>query len=519
MHKSESEKERHYNKEHITNLEAGKKQYEKEKKLRDGAMNKSDDNKKSRKMILNRLYGLTGNSKIPTLVHMLIEWIQDKTKGKLCIFAHHLYMLDEIVNRSGLSNRKGSLSKYIRIDGSTNPISRQEQILKFQTDPTVRIAVLGITAAGVAVTLTAASTVWFSELFWTPGVLIQAEDRCHRIGQQAVVNVLYFIANGTLDEILWKLVEKKFSDLAEFVEGKDNEKLVVHRTYDGIADFRSQNESHIIEIKKEFQNSLINPAEDETLISDFADEMLIQNDITELGKEEQCILTRQSNDSNPKNCDLDEDNTFTKIEFAGREEDSKKEGETETDAICLSDDEEDDVIEETPQFSMLSKKIRERKFTRFSFPTSMQVSNLRFYTMFFQGLRYGINLIHFERRVVVCSLCSTRIGCAKPAVGDILLSINDIPIVWNAKFGQVTNLLLHVLKNPPVKLLFGEEKEFSSFFEGYLKILKQKKIIKANDRQSETIDDGQSPAVQSNLNDKTSQNTSEVNTVELVDDE
>ena len=135
------------------------------------------DGVKGSKEVLHHLYNISGRSKISRVAKMLRSWLADPTKGKLCIFAHHIGVLNDISAQAGLSNSKGSNTKYIRIDGATSPKTRQEQILQFQTDPSVRIAMLGITAAGVAVTLTASSTVWFAELFWTPAIMVQAEDR------------------------------------------------------------------------------------------------------------------------------------------------------------------------------------------------------------------------------------------------------------------------------------------------------------------------------------------------------
>ena len=137
------------------------------------------DEEIDRKTVLNRMYSLTGKAKVSLIASMMKKWLEDPTKGKLCVFAHHVFVLDELVREVGLSNAEGG-HQYIRIDGSTSPKHRQAQIKAFQTDPSIRIAVLGITAAGVAVTLTASSTVWFAELFWTPALMIQAEDRCHR---------------------------------------------------------------------------------------------------------------------------------------------------------------------------------------------------------------------------------------------------------------------------------------------------------------------------------------------------
>ena len=52
---------------------------------------------------------------------------------------------------------------------------RQELCDQFQNDDLCRAAVLSITAAGVGLTLHAASCVIFAELFWNPGQIMQAE--------------------------------------------------------------------------------------------------------------------------------------------------------------------------------------------------------------------------------------------------------------------------------------------------------------------------------------------------------
>ena len=96
---------------------------------------------------------------------------------------------------------------------------RQNRIEKFQNKSTCRVALLSITSAGVAITLTAASTVYFAELFWTPASLLQAEDRAHRIGQTAEVNIYYFRSQGTVDDVLWPLLQHKIKTLGEVFEG------------------------------------------------------------------------------------------------------------------------------------------------------------------------------------------------------------------------------------------------------------------------------------------------------------
>lgn len=127
---------------------------------------------------------------------------------KVLLFAHFrstLGYIEDWLIENGVS--------FIKIDGSTNSQQRQQLCSAFQNDPSIHVALLGITAASVGLTFTSAKLVVFLELYWNPGTLLQAEDRVHRIGQNDSVNIHYLLAKGTFDDILWPMLLKKLKVL------------------------------------------------------------------------------------------------------------------------------------------------------------------------------------------------------------------------------------------------------------------------------------------------------------------
>ena len=78
---------------------------------------------------------------------------------------------------------------------------------------------ISLKAGGTGLNLTAADHVYFLDPWWNPAVEEQAADRAHRIGQDKPVLVLRLVAQGTVEERILALQERK-RQLAEVALGE-----------------------------------------------------------------------------------------------------------------------------------------------------------------------------------------------------------------------------------------------------------------------------------------------------------
>lgn len=132
---------------------------------------------------------------------------------KIVIFAHHTDVID------GLYEAFGETA--VVLDGRTSQKDREFAVKSFQEDPKCRIFIGQIQAAGVGITLTAASTVVFVESSWVPGEIAQAVDRCHRIGQKDSVLAQFLIIQDSIEEHMLATVIDKLKTI-ETIHGEEN---------------------------------------------------------------------------------------------------------------------------------------------------------------------------------------------------------------------------------------------------------------------------------------------------------
>ncbi|GIQ84138.1 hypothetical protein KIPB_005581, partial [Kipferlia bialata] len=107
--------------------------------------------------------------------------------------------------------------KAILIHSQTSMAQRTKRLKTF-TQGDMDYAVLSIKTCATGLNLTECSLAVFAELCWTPGDLLQAEDRIHRIGQQSEVDIVYLVAKDTYDDHLLRLVSSKLAILSNTID-------------------------------------------------------------------------------------------------------------------------------------------------------------------------------------------------------------------------------------------------------------------------------------------------------------
>jgi len=198
----------------IIPMKVDKKQYEKYQVIEHNIFkSEMKDERKSYQELKFEVYNAKAES--------CIQWIKEylEYNNKLVVFVYHRDCFHKLLE---------TFPKIaIGINGETPINKRQEYVDKFQNSIQIKLFIGQIKAAGVGITLTAASAVAFVEFGDTASQHGQAEDRIHRIGQESdKVIIYYLIAPGTIDENIIENIETGYANQKKVLDGDENAKFI-----------------------------------------------------------------------------------------------------------------------------------------------------------------------------------------------------------------------------------------------------------------------------------------------------
>ena len=140
------------------------------------------------------------SSKLELLLEVLDSVVAEGHKA--IVFSQWTSLLDltePALERAGIP--------FTRLDGSTR--DRAGVVSRFQAAAGPPVLLISLKAGGTGLNLTAADHVFLLDPWWNPAVEDQAADRAHRIGQERPVLVYRLVAEGTVEERILVLQERK----------------------------------------------------------------------------------------------------------------------------------------------------------------------------------------------------------------------------------------------------------------------------------------------------------------------
>ncbi len=141
----------------------------------------------------------TASAKTEALLSVLDDVLEQGRKVVIySTFKKFIYLIDELLVKVG----------HVVIHGDVSAEDRLARRIAFQNDPEIKVMLMTIEVA-IGIDLTAADICIFANLFWTPAINRQAEDRLHRIGQLGNVEIIELYAEDTIDDDLHKIHRRK----------------------------------------------------------------------------------------------------------------------------------------------------------------------------------------------------------------------------------------------------------------------------------------------------------------------
>lgn len=160
--------------------------------------------------------GYTGGS---AKFEQLLEIVEEcRGAGKRAlVFSQFTSMLGMIARELG---ERGV--PFFYLDGSTPAEERVASCARFNEGER-ELFLISLKAGGTGLNLTGADTVILYDLWWNPAAEQQAADRAHRIGQKQVVHVIRLVAQGTVEDKMVALQERKRSLIDDVVQPGETE--------------------------------------------------------------------------------------------------------------------------------------------------------------------------------------------------------------------------------------------------------------------------------------------------------
>ena len=181
-------------------------------------------NQKAKRKYLKKLKkDFVTSSKIDKTLDILKGIRDHDGREKTIIFSQWTSLLDLL--EVAFDKEDGGLGSFTRYDGSMNANARNDAVNSFLDRADVKIMLVSLKAGNAGLNLTAASQVILLDPFWNPFIEEQAIDRAHRIGQQRNVQVHKVLVEGTVEDRIVALQEKKRELILTALDEGESKKL------------------------------------------------------------------------------------------------------------------------------------------------------------------------------------------------------------------------------------------------------------------------------------------------------